>query len=58
MKVRKQQVPETAHILSTPLTTDTDKHDDGNDDGATNHYFDHCHPVVLLLPFNTNSSSV
>ena len=30
MKVRKQQIPETVHILNIPLTADIDKHDDDN----------------------------
>jgi len=62
MKVRKQQSTETVHILNTALTADIDKHDDDDDDDddddATNQHFDDCHPVVLLLPFNTKSSSV
>lgn len=40
MKVRKQQIPETVHILNTPLTADIDKHDDDDDDDTTNQYFD------------------
>jgi len=56
MKVRKQQSTETVHILITALNANIDKHDD--DDDATNQHFDDCHPVVLLIPCNTNSSSV
>ena len=59
MKVRNQQIPETVHILNTPLTADINKHNDYyDDDDGTNQYFGDCHPFVLLLSFNTNSSSM
>jgi hypothetical protein len=37
IKIRKQQIPETVHILNTPLTADIDKHDE---DDVTNTYFE------------------
>ena len=58
MKGRKQQIPETVHILNMPLTSDIDKHNDDDDDDTTNEYFDEWHSVVFLVSFNTNSSSV